>query len=70
MEPRGKMNQWKIQKKENLHLRLSDDILFPSTLRKENWRPKFCGVGNLNFFCTIDINEMAAIFQFFHNGQC
>ena len=28
------------------------------------------GIGNLKFFCTININEMAAIFQFFHNGRC
>ena len=70
MEPRGKMNQWKIQKKENLHLQFSDDIPFPSTLRKENQRPKLWGrVSNLKFFHMININEMAAIFQFFHNGQ-
>ena len=28
------------------------------------------GVGNLKFFCTINIKEMAAILQFFHNGWC
>ena len=65
-----KMIQWKIRKKENLHLRFSDDIPFPSTLRKENQRPKLGGVGNLKFFCRMNINEMVAIFQFFHNGQC
>ena len=27
------------------------------------------GVGNLKFFRTININEMAVIFQFFHNGR-
>ena len=64
------MNQWKLWKKENLHLRFSDDIPFPSTLRKENQRPKLWGVGNLKFFRMIDINEMAGIFQFFHNGRC
>ena len=31
--------------------------------------PNFGGVSNLKFFCTINIKEMAAIFQFFHNGQ-
>ena len=60
-----KMNQWKIRKKENLHLWFSDDIPFPSTLRKENQRPKLGGVGNLKFFCMININKMAAIFNFF-----
>ena len=35
----------------------------------ENQRPKLWGVGNLKFFHMIDIYEMAAIFQFFHNGQ-
>ena len=61
------MSQWKIQKKENLHLQFFNDILFPSTLGKletQTW-----GVSNLKFFRTIDINEMAAIFEFFHNGQ-
>ena len=29
---------------------------------------KTLGVGNLKFFRTININEMAVIFQFFHNG--
>ena len=63
------MSQWKIQKKENLHLQFSDDIPFPSTHRKENQRPKLWWVSNLKIFHTIDINEMAAFFQFFHNGQ-
>ena len=62
------MNQLKIQKK-NLHLQFSNDIPFPSTHRKENQKPKLGGVSNLKFFCKIDINKMAAIFQFFHNGQ-
>ena len=62
----GRVNQWKIQKKENLHLQFSSDIPFPSTHRKENQRPKLWGgVGNLKYFRTININEMAAIFQFF-----
>ena len=39
--------------------RMGDDIPFPSTLRK------LWGVGNLNFFRMININKMAAIFQFF-----
>ena len=37
--------------------------------KKICWRPKLGGVGNLTFFHMIDINKMAAIFQFFHNGQ-
>ena len=43
------------------------DIPFPLTLRKletQTWGLGG-GVGNLKFFCTIDINKMAAIFQFF-----
>ena len=34
-------------------------------LSSENWRPKLWGGGgsNLNFFCTIDINEMTAILK-------
>ena len=39
----------------------------------DTWKtgdPNFGGVGNLKFFHTIDINEMAAIFHFFHNGRC
>ena len=36
----------------------------------ENRRPKLWGgVSNLKFFHMININEMRAIFQFFHNGQ-
>ena len=62
------MNQWKIQKKENLHLQFSDDIPFPSTHKKRKPETQTLGVGNLKFFCMIDINKMAAIFQFFHNG--
>ena len=44
------------------------DIPFPLTPRKLETQTG--GVGNLKFFRTIDINEMRAIFQFFHNGQC
>ena len=54
------MKQWKILKKENLHLQFSDDILFPLTLGKPE--TTLLGIGNLNFFLMIDINEMAAIF--------
>ena len=43
------------------------DILFLSTLRKPE-AETLGGVRNLKFFHTIDINEMVAIFQFFHNG--
>ena len=45
------------------------DILFPSTLRKPETQTLW-GVGNLEFFRMININEMRAIFQFFHNGWC
>ena len=55
------MNQWKIQKKENFHLWFSDE--------KKTGDPNFGGVSNLKFFRMIDIKEMAAIFQFFHNDQ-
>ena len=34
----------------------------------EKWLPNFEGVSNLKFFHMINIKEMAAIFQFFHNG--
>ena len=44
------------------------DILFPLTLRKLETQA-LGGVSNLKFFHTININEKAAIFQFFHNGQ-
>ena len=40
------------------------DIPFLSTLRKTG-DPNFGGVGYLKFFCMIDINKMAANFQFF-----
>ena len=43
------------------------DIPFPLTLRKPETQT-LGGVGNLKFFHTMDINKMAAIFQFFHNG--
>ena len=44
------------------------DIPFPLTLRKPETQTLGV-VSNLKIVCTIDINEMAAIFQFFHNGQ-
>ena len=43
------------------------DIPFPSTLGKLDTQT-LRGVSNWKFFCTIDIKEMAAIFQFFHNA--
>ena len=43
------------------------DIPFPSTIGKPEIQT--LGGGNLKFFCTINIKEMAAIFQFFHNGR-
>ena len=45
------------------------DIPFPLTLGKPE--TQFLGeASNLKFFHMIDIYEMAAIFQFFHNGLC
>ena len=44
------------------------DIPFLLTLGKPETQT-LGGVGNWNFFRTIDIKEMADIFQFFHNGQ-
>ena len=43
------------------------DIPFPSTLGKAETQT-LGGLVILKFLCTIDINEMAAIFQFFHNS--
>ena len=52
----------------NFFIVTNANIPFPLTHGKpEN---QTFGVGHLEFFCTIDINEMIAIFQFFHNGQC
>ena len=48
----------------NFFIMANTDILFPLT-----GDPNFGGVGNLTFFCTINIKEMATIFQFFHNGR-
>ena len=44
------------------------DILFLLTLGKPDTQT-LGGVGNLTFFHMININKMAAIFQFFHNGR-
>ena len=54
----------------NFVIMTDTDILFPLTLGKlETQTLRVRGFGNLKFFHMIDINEMAAIFQFFHNGQ-
>ena len=45
------------------------NISFPLTLRKPETQT-LQRVSNLNFFHMINIYEMAAIFQFFHNDQC
>ena len=45
-------------------------LIFHFHQHLENRRPKLWGVCNLEFFCTIDINKMVAIFQFFHNCWC
>ena len=51
----------------NFFIMANTDILFLLTLGKPETQT-FGGVSNLKFFRTmIDINEMAAIFQFFHN---
>ena len=52
----------------NFFIMADADILFPSTL--ENWIPKLLRVSDLELFCMIDINKMAGIFRFLHNGQC
>ena len=42
-----------------------------NVLNIDTWKtrdPNFEGTSNLKFFLTIDIYEMVAIFQFFHNG--
>ena len=45
----------------------SADISFPSTL----WKLEIQTLGGhkCEFFYTIDIYKMAAIFEFFHNGR-
>ena len=53
----------------NFFIMVNPDILFPLTLGKletQTWG----GVSNLKIFHMIEIKEMAAIFQFFHNGWC
>ena len=57
------MNQWKIQKKEKI-------CISGFLMRRKPETQTLGGVGNLTFFRTVDIKEMAAIFQFFNNGQC
>ena len=47
----------------NFFILADTDILVPATFRKPETQT--LGVGNLKFFRTIDIYEMAAIFQFF-----
>ena len=54
----------------NFFIMANTDIPLLLTLRKPDTQTLGGGVGNLKFFCLIDINEMAAIFQFFHNGWC
>ena len=43
-------------------------MIFHFRRHLETRDPNFGGVGHLKFFCMVDINEMVAIFQFFHNG--
>ena len=45
------------------------DIPFLLTLGKPETQT-LGGVSNWKFFRTINIKEMAAIFQFFHNDRC
>ena len=52
----------------NFFIMADTDIPFLLTPRKPETQT-LGGVGNLKFFRTIDINEMRAIFQYFHNGQ-
>ena len=51
----------------NFFIMADTDIPFLLTLRKPETQT-LGGVSNWKFFCMIDIKEMAAIFQFFHNG--
>ena len=56
----------KLQPFFNFFIMADADIPFPLTLGKpetQTW-----GVSNLKFFHMINIKEMAAIFQLFHNG--
>ena len=57
-----KLNQWESLEKLNRW-----KICMSSFLSAE--RSPCKNVGNWKFFRMIDIKEMAAIFQFFHNGQ-
>ena len=51
----------------NFFIMADANILFLPTLGKLKTQT-LGGVSNWNFFCMIDIKEIAAIFQFFHNG--
>ena len=51
----------------NFFIVANANIPFPLTLRKPETQT--LGVGHLEFFCTIDINKMAALFWFFYNGK-
>ena len=53
----------------NFFIMAQTDIPFLLTPRKPETQT-LGGICNLKFFHTIDINEMRAIFQFFHNGWC
>ena len=64
-----KMNQWKIQKKEKLHLQLSNHILFPSTLGKLETQTLGKSV-IWNFSVWLILTKWQPFFNFFYNGQC
>ena len=70
---RGNFSIWSIFKKWqpffNFFIIAKADISFPLILRKLETQTLW-GVSNLKFFHMINIYEMVAIFQFFHNGQC
>ena len=51
----------------NFFTMADSDILFLLTLGKPETQT-LGGINNWKFFCTIDVKEMAAIFQLFHNG--
>ena len=51
----------------NFFIMADTDIPFLSTLGKPQTQT-LGGFSNLKFFCTININDMAAIFHFVHNG--
>ena len=59
---------WVMRKNKPMENSKKRKFASPVFWWEENWRSKLWGVSNLKIFYTIDIKEMAAIFQFFHNS--